>query len=187
MWLVAVKDNEINGVPFRTVRFATTEAALAVGLYPCNYGEFDAERQSVAGSTVEADAVVYDFEPLSEAEILGRHRLVKDREIAEAFDLEVANGTDSGFTTSLGWAVYDAVGDLANYERALNSLRLTGAGSKTIKVKSAPVFVTATVFELETVVQELTLHGEEMYARKWALQAAVAAASTLEDLDAIRW
>lgn len=93
---------------------------------------------------------------------------------------------EAGYTTSVGYLMDSAREDIDNLARLRDRLLETGASGATIRDKCNQ-YHDVTVAELSAVVGELVDFGLGLYQRKWELEAAIDAATTVEDVEAVAW
>lgn len=78
--------------------------------------------------------------------------------------------------------------DIDNLSRLRDRLLETGTTSTTTTIRDFDnQFHTVTVAQLSTIIGELVDFGLGLYARKWSLEQALAAATTSEQALAITW
>lgn len=88
--------------------------------------------------------------------------------------------------SSLGFEV-DA-NDTANrnVEGLIKMLSATGT-RETLFCDRSNAMQVVTLEQLGTIQLEIIGHGQQLYARKWALREAVNAATTAEEVNAVQW
>lgn len=107
----------------------------------------------------------------------------KKSDIETACNSEIMNGTELGFLSSLGYRVYDAKEDLGNYQVALAAMQAQGMTQRTIKVKDpADPFKIVTEAQLQTLIGELAIQGDNLFLKKFNLKGQVDAI-TQEDYE----
>lgn len=111
-------------------------------------------------------------------------KMMKKTEIENACNNEIINGSELGFLTSLGYNVYDSREDLANYQAALTAMRVQGMTQRTIKVKDpGDPYKIVTEVQLQTIIDDLVVHGDNLFLKKFTLKGQVDAI-TQEDYEA---
>jgi hypothetical protein len=117
-------------------------------------------------------------------------KTMKKQEINRDFERQIASGSVDGYLTqglTTNFHVYDAKDDLANYQVALQSMQIQGLTERQIKVKESNPFVTVTLAELQTVLGELVVFGDNLWVRKQSKYAEIEAATDENILSVIAW
>ena len=109
----------------------------------------------------------------------------KLREITAAFDDSFLNG--SFLSTTLGIEVDCRRSGTKNDEQNVRGIisRMTRAGVNQIVYKGKTEEVPATLEQIQQLQYEMEDYASFMYAKKWAAEAKVEAATTAEELNAI--
>ncbi len=99
--------------------------------------------------------------------------------LTRRFDDELVN-SDMHFNSSLG---FDVDGDL----RSQNNLRgLVSAGAEPVTfLDHDNIAHELTLADINTLLAECAMNGSNLYLQRWAYKAAIGAATTLTELDAI--
>ena len=92
----------------------------------------------------------------------------------------------TGFVTTFGIKVDCKQSDVSLLTMLYNRLLQTGATSTEL-MDYNNVSQTVTVIELGQIISEMTDYGLSVYAHKWAQAAALAAATTAEEVQAVVW
>ena len=114
---------------------------------------------------------------------LDQRRQIQITKIKTAFDA----APSLGLQTSLGYRVNATRTDKSNVEELLDYCQrnsLPGTSQFRIYDNS---FVAASVANLQTIINEIQEFGLGLYARKWAKETAIEAATTEEAALAITW
>ena len=93
---------------------------------------------------------------------------------------------EGGCVVAAGYRMDSTRVDVDNLARLRDRMLETGAVSVTIRDQSNQ-FHDVTVAELSTIVGELIDFGLGLYARKWQLESEIAAAGTVEGVEAVVW
>ena len=112
-------------------------------------------------------------------------RAAKLREIATAFDDSFLNG--SFLSTTLGIEVDCRRSGTKNDEQNVRGIisRMTRAGVNQIVYKGKTEEVPATLEQVQQLQYEMEDYAAFVYAKKWAAEAKVEAATTVDELNAI--
>lgn len=117
-------------------------------------------------------------------------KLMKKQEVNKDFERQLANGSILGYLTqglTTNVHVYDAKEDLGNYQVALASMQAQSLADRYIKVKEASPFISVTVAELQIILGELAVYGDNLWVRKQGLYNDVDAAIDEISVAAIVW
>lgn len=125
--------------------------------------------------------VIPDPEPDAGA-ALAEARGAKLAELAEAFERAEANGHFASPT--LGFEV-DASARANRDVQGLLTLLEASGGAETAYCDYGNTMRTVTLAQLRALQLELIAYGQALYARKWALRAAIEAADSVAALDAV--
>lgn len=93
---------------------------------------------------------------------------------------------NAGYTISAGYPMDCAREDTDNLSRLRDRLLETGATGTTIRDKRNQ-YHEVTLAELSVIIGELVDYGLSLYQRKWELEADIAAADTVESVEAVVW
>ena len=114
-------------------------------------------------------------------------RVAKLREIVAAFDDAFTNG--SFLSETLGIEVDCRRSGTKNDEQNVRGLisRMTREGIKTVEYKGKTESVTASLEQIQSVQYEMEDYATFIYAKKWAVEKAIADATTVEELQLVSW
>ena len=93
---------------------------------------------------------------------------------------------DAGYVTAAGYPMDCTREDIDNLTRLRNRLLETGGTGTTIRDRRNE-YHDVTVDELSGIIGELVDFGLGLYQRKWELEAAIDAATTVEGVEAVMW
>lgn len=125
--------------------------------------------------------VIPDPEPDPGA-ALALARAAKLTELATAF--EAANARGHFASPTLGFEV-DATERANRDVQGLLTLLEASGGTETAYCDYGNAMRTVTLEQLRALQLELIAWGQALYARKWALRTAIAAAASVEDVEAV--
>lgn len=119
-----------------------------------------------------------------EVDLLATAKQVQKGRIRAAFD----RAPDAGCTVSSGFVMDCKRDDIDNLARLRDRMLETATTSTTVQIRDkANQFHTVTVGELATIVGEMVDFGLGLYERKWQLEQAIDAATSVEAVEAIVW
>ena len=191
-----------DSLPFRvTLADGTTRTSLSelsaaqlaeIGVYPVvgTAPEYDASTQrlvgptlALAGDVVTASWAVEDLPPEEAAERLEAAKAAKRAEIAMAWrdDIETVGMPVGGY----GFAVDYDVEDALIWQNASDFLDPAATEVEVRGIENGFHVIPRALFESIPAAQKA--YYAQQLQKKWALQKAVDAAGTVEELEAITW
>lgn len=150
------------------------------------FGDY-ANMASPANTVVSEDgeSVTFNYTPPSEAEVVTKLKTTLLQELstkAAIFEENVCK--DMVIKSSIGYPMDGDRRSQANIQGLITVM--TAQGLETTPYRCADdVTRNLTKEQLQTVYLECLANGNDLYAQKWALEAAINAAGTKEELDAI--
>lgn len=117
-----------------------------------------------------------DIDPVVTAREIQKHR------IGHLF----RTAPDEGYTTAAGYPMDCSREDIDNLTRLRDRLVETSGAGTTIRDRRNQ-YHDVTVVELSGIIGELVDYGLGLYQRKWQMEAAIDAATTVEDVEAVAW
>lgn len=171
------------------------EALLELGWYPLEFdrssiGEYDKIANDVVPATptkVQGEdkyVVAYMVTPVREEERQTRFDGAKG-DLLLKLNNAFMNAEQNGVITSSAGFDIDA-NDRANRDLDGLATSMETAGTQTVMFCAADnTFHEVTLAQVKTMRLELIAHAQALYARKWQLRAAIEAATTTEELEAI--
>ncbi len=151
---------------------------------PANTEEFAAEfAQASAFALDHSDLVAPEPQPEFLPPTLEELRAKKLRDIQRAF---AATETEGHVLSSLGFEIN--ANERANRDIAGLIIMMTATGQEqTLFCDYNNIMQPVSLENLRTLQMEVIGYGQELYAKKWALRDRAMAATTPEELAALRW
>ena len=117
-------------------------------------------------------------------DLLATAKTVQKNRIGHAF----RTAPDAGYEVSAGFVMDSTREDLDNLTRLKERMLETGTTTTKVQIRDkANQFHEVTVAELAEIVGDLTDFGLSLFAKKWQLETAIDAATTVEAVEAITW